>query len=641
MSSKTTRSLIAAILSAFLLTACGGGGGSSSGGDGAGSVDRGPQGDIEGQAVKGVVKNGVVGLYAIVNGYIKAEPLATTLTDDQGRYAINYNGDYQGVALLKLSVNKEADQVTRMTCDIKPDCGVGTSFGEDFVLEEGFFLHAAIAEVNTGTKLTVNINALTDLAAAYSLPPNQYPDDVSAVSIQQANQDIAELFGMSGSILTIPTTDITHADLVAAADNIAVKNALFSSAILAVLQADTELGLVERLRNLRELYINNDGSFLTERINESDTIIFDILNASEALAEQIGVKAEIMTAMLQYKNSIDSDGDGLGDLLDAFPHNPNWKYDKDKDGVGDSGDGCDDNPEEFIDSDGDGYCNLSDAFPNNRSEWSDSDEDGIGDNSDICPHIPNLPGQLCEDVDLDRVADSDDNCPTIPNPDQADNYGTSFGDACEDTDGDRFYDNADNCPLVVNEDQNNNVNKATPAGDACEDSDADSIEDSIDNCPFVKNENQEDFDGSLSSKGDACEDSDGDGFKDDVDVYPTDATLSGIDSDGDDVDDLVDAFPNDPTKWDPSPFTGRYKISGDTTLVNLGPPDVTVTEAGHVDWNFMGYRVVFDVNDDGTFFAVIPGIGSMSGRIGSDGSILGNYSALGLNGILEAYRVSP
>ena len=56
----------------------------------------------------------------------------------------------------------------------------------------------------------------------------------------------------------------------------------------------------------------------------------------------------------------DSDGDGYGDISDAFPNDPT----------------------EWLDTDGDGIGDNSDAFPSDSTEWSDQDGDGIGDNSD-------------------------------------------------------------------------------------------------------------------------------------------------------------------------------------------------------------------------------------------------------------------
>ena len=106
----------------------------------------------------------------------------------------------------------------------------------------------------------------------------------------------------------------------------------------------------------------------------------------------------------------DMDGDGVGDVLDAFPNDPNEWTDTDNDNIGNNADTDDDsdglldldeiasnpqtNPLE-ADTDGDGYCDGAirvqsicidgDAFPTDSSEWKDSDGDGIGDNSDETP----------------------------------------------------------------------------------------------------------------------------------------------------------------------------------------------------------------------------------------------------------------
>ena len=106
----------------------------------------------------------------------------------------------------------------------------------------------------------------------------------------------------------------------------------------------------------------------------------------------------------------DMDGDGVGDLLDAFPNDPTEWTDTDGDNIGNNADTDDDsdglldldeissdpqtNPLE-ADTDGDGYCDglipvqsscvAGDLFPADSSEWKDSDGDGIGDNSDDTP----------------------------------------------------------------------------------------------------------------------------------------------------------------------------------------------------------------------------------------------------------------
>ena len=79
--------------------------------------------------------------------------------------------------------------------------------------------------------------------------------------------------------------------------------------------------------------------------------------------------------------TLDSDGDGYSDGVDAFPNDPNEWADSDGDGMGDNGDPCPNDPDNDID--GDGVCGADDAFPNDPNEWADSDGDGMGDNEDL------------------------------------------------------------------------------------------------------------------------------------------------------------------------------------------------------------------------------------------------------------------
>jgi len=140
--------------------------------------------------------------------------------------------------------------------------------------------------------------------------------------------------------------------------------------------------------------------------------------------------------------SKDSDGDGVGDTADAFPYDPNEQYDSDDDGVGNNEDEFPHNPRESKDSDGDGAGDNTDVFPNDPAaskdsdhdgypdEWNegwnqsdsttnltvdafpydpdeqyDSDGDGVGDTADAFPHNPNNwrdPSALPSEVIFDR-----------------------------------------------------------------------------------------------------------------------------------------------------------------------------------------------------------------------------------------------
>ncbi len=64
----------------------------------------------------------------------------------------------------------------------------------------------------------------------------------------------------------------------------------------------------------------------------------------------------------------DLDGDGIPDIMDAFPYDP----------------------DEWVDTDADGVGVDADVFPYNPDEWVDTDADGIGDNSDWDPFDPHI-----------------------------------------------------------------------------------------------------------------------------------------------------------------------------------------------------------------------------------------------------------
>ena len=83
---------------------------------------------------------------------------------------------------------------------------------------------------------------------------------------------------------------------------------------------------------------------------------------------------------------IDTDGDGVSDLNDAFDDDPSRWQDTDGDGYGDLDDPFPFDPTQWADSDGDGYGDnplglRPDAFPTDSSQWSDVDGDGWGDNA--------------------------------------------------------------------------------------------------------------------------------------------------------------------------------------------------------------------------------------------------------------------
>ena len=125
-----------------------------------------------------------------------------------------------------------------------------------------------------------------------------------------------------------------------------------------------------------------------------------ILAFGQASSAETPIPSNILAALLIILNNgqlLDSDDDGVPDIDDAFPDNPNESEDTDGDGEGNNSDTDDDN---------DGTGDVDDAFPLDPNESLDTDEDGIGNNAD-------------DDDDNDGVLDEEDPAPldpSIPDP---------------------------------------------------------------------------------------------------------------------------------------------------------------------------------------------------------------------------------
>ncbi len=280
---------------------------------------------------------------------------------------------------------------------------------------------------------------------------------------------------------------------------------------------------------------------------------------------------------------LDSDSDGLGDACDNCINDSNaGQEDVAGDDAGDLCDNClnDFNPSQLdtdgdtdgdacdTDDDGDGLLDVSDNCPvnpngdcatdilfcdvdlngststaeENLGNQLDSDTDGVGDACDNCPGLQNAT-QL--DTDGDGLGDVCDNCPTLANANQEDLDGDGIGDLCDsDDDDDSIPDVNDNCPRDANSSQLDTDDDLT--GDAC------------DNCPSTFNPEQADIDS--DTVGDLCDNCD-------VDANPDQANADGdgqgdVCDTNDDTDSILDDGDGNGTPGD-NPCTGGNNVGCD------------------------------------------------------------------------------
>ena len=299
----------------------------------------------------------------------------------------------------------------------------------------------------------------------------------------------------------------------------------------------------------------------------------------------------------------DSDGDGIDDIDDAFPYDPNESEDMDGDGVGDNsdedtdGDGWLDEDEKACgtdafdelsvpldfdtdticdvmdpDDDNDTWTDAIDAFPYDPAEWKDNDNDNIGDNADTdddndlftdlteidCGSDPLSNGDIPTDLDNDGTCDLLDNDRDNDGVDNdvdvfpddgtewADFDGDGRGDNADmDDDNDLVADGLDVFPYDSSEWADNDADGVGDNADLNDDGDAwtDLEEIACDTDPLDASSIPADYDGDMvCDKLDA--DDDGDGVNDDDDDFPFDAN-EYVDSDGDGVGDFTDEDDDD------------------------------------------------------------------------------------------------
>lgn len=297
---KYTKKFTPIYITPFLLSACGGETNNkseiSSDQDVISSIQ------INGKAVKGIIKNGKVSAFGLANGQINDLPLATTYTDSQGRYSLVLD-NYNGPLFIEVSANSD----TTMTCDIIDGCN-GFLYGEDIPLDDEFSLKTAVS-LNKSEKVVIaNASVITTLAAELSENYNS----IDEIVIQNANSQVANLLKINGDITKIDIIDIFSPTLGSDIDPEIKENSLLNPALIsAALKIDQNKTISEGLNLLIDEFVKNDGQMVNHQINDGqDVTLSNVFDEAYNLASRDSRFNDIkINFMLSKENSILSSGE--------------------------------------------------------------------------------------------------------------------------------------------------------------------------------------------------------------------------------------------------------------------------------------------------------------------------------------------
>ncbi len=251
--------LASAISSALLLAGCGGAGSDSESNSRSGSNSGATAGStfsLTGVVVKGVVKNGVVTAYELVNGAWVARGSATT--DASGAYAISVPASTYKGGIVKIALTSNA--ATQMKCELSA-CG-SASFGE-FYSAPSTTLETLVSSTNIAASGISNIpiTPYTNLVAGR----------INALVKEDGTASQTDVAGIAAAVrsvvgfepLTTKAVDITNSAAFNAASTLEQTAAIMSAAVAELAKTSSQ-DVSSLVSNMAAAYA--DGIF-----NESDT----------------------------------------------------------------------------------------------------------------------------------------------------------------------------------------------------------------------------------------------------------------------------------------------------------------------------------------------------------------------------------
>ena len=283
---------VAIILCAVLLTACGGGGGSSDPAPAPAPLPPpppppppAPSGisfDLDGTATKGLILGGTVRVFDANDPTVELATGITSTVNGSFDLAIGSSKAFEGGAVKVIVTGGTG---ATMVCDAPSGCG-RTAFGDTFAIGDDFELSAIIeAPANDGA-VTVNVSALTTLAAALA-EANVNGGEIDKADLDEANQKVANIFGLTQTDLwRLSGLDVTREKIDVKPTTDELRAAFMNAGILeAMLEGNGTLD--QRLNALVTEFVENDGQLILNEGSDAPSLISveDIVEAAVSTSE--------------------------------------------------------------------------------------------------------------------------------------------------------------------------------------------------------------------------------------------------------------------------------------------------------------------------------------------------------------------
>ena len=245
-------------------------------------------------------------------------------------------------ALITMTVGRIKIQASKIAAGkrnfrvVTPTAVIGVR-GTEFIVEVGLNGETKVITIEGLVSVAPNLESLLSGTSSAIMPGDKGETEIRTAREALISANTSIFIGQRGEMGD--SVEVSIQELNAIIDSITVKN--------PVTVKTTGVGK-------EEIVVSLDSDAIAEAIMD----VIAALDTEEKPDDESLEESPPPPTSSDFEIDLDSDGDGVPDVNDAFPFDPTEWADSDRDGVGDN----------------------SDLFPDDGDEWADYDSNGIGDN---------------------------------------------------------------------------------------------------------------------------------------------------------------------------------------------------------------------------------------------------------------------